>query len=49
MGGTPGIMLQSPAQRQLGEWSLHKINFQIDAKQVIVIHGVTARINGELG
>jgi hypothetical protein len=42
-------MIRSPAQRKLEEWLLHKVNLQIDTKQVIVINGVTARVNGELG
>ncbi len=42
-------MRRSPAKRKLEKWSLHKINLQIDTKQVIIIDGVTTRINSEFG
>jgi hypothetical protein len=42
-------MIRSPAERQLEEWPLHEINLQINTKQVIIIDGVTTRVNGELG
>jgi hypothetical protein len=42
-------MIRSPAQGKLEEWLLHKINLQIDTKQVIIINGVTTRIDSELG
>lgn len=43
------VMIRSPTQRELGEWPLHKINLQIDAKQVQVLDSISTCIDGELG
>ena len=43
------FVMVSPAQRKLGEWPLHEINFQIKAKHVVLIDGVTTHKNRELG
>lgn len=42
-------MIRSQAERKLEEWPFHEINFQNNAKQVIIIDGVTTRIDVELG
>lgn len=42
-------MFRSPAKKRLEEWPLHKINLQVDTKQVSIINGVTARIDDKLG